>query len=236
METTPQRVRETLRINPDPISLETPVGDEGTTQLGDCVEDDQAQQPFEVVDEVMQRQELELILSVLRHHEREVIELRFGLGSARPHTLEEVGRTFGVSRERIRQIESRALLRLKQQRRLAAEGVSRVAGSARRFDRRSWRRVAPRLPRLTHALVHGCRHLADFVLHSPDSSKSRWASSTTVPRGHCRNDVPELVASPRATRARAGWPREPPRPGANARRRPIALHRTFAPQGCRPQR
>ena len=113
METTPQRVRETLRINPDPISLETPVGDEGTTQLGDCVEDDQAQQPFEVVDEVMQRQELELILSVLRHHEREVIEQRFGLGSARPHTLEEVGRTFGVSRERIRQIESRALLRLR---------------------------------------------------------------------------------------------------------------------------
>ncbi len=113
MGTTPQRVRETLKINPDPISLETPIGDEGTTQLGDCVQDDDAPQPFEAVGEVMQSRELDLILSVLRHHEREVIELRFGLAGADPHTLEQVGRRFGVSRERIRQIEAKALLRLR---------------------------------------------------------------------------------------------------------------------------
>ena len=113
MDTTPQKVREILKINQDPVSLETPTGDEGDSQLGDSIEDHDAVEPVQAVGETMQKEELTQVLSTLTHRERKVIELRFGLAGEHPRTLEEVGQSFGLTRERIRQIEAKTLVALR---------------------------------------------------------------------------------------------------------------------------
>jgi RNA polymerase primary sigma factor len=113
MGTTPQKVREILKISQEPLSLGSPIGDEGNSQLGDFIEDEDATMPVEAVSEIMQKEELNQILATLTHRERKVIELRFGLTDGQPRTLEEVGQTFGVTRERIRQIEAKTLVKLK---------------------------------------------------------------------------------------------------------------------------
>ena len=112
MGTTPQKVREVLKISQDPVSLESPIGGEEDSQLGDFIEDEDAIMPVEVVSEIMQNEELNDVLSTLTHRERKVIELRFGLKGEHPRTLEEVGQKFDVTRERIRQIEAKTLAKL----------------------------------------------------------------------------------------------------------------------------
>jgi RNA polymerase primary sigma factor len=109
---TPQRVGEILKMWQDPVSLESPIGEEGDSQLGDFIEDEEAIMPMEAVAEIMQREELSALLNMLTHKERKVIELRFGLKGEHPRTLEEVGQKFGVTRERIRQIEVKTLAKL----------------------------------------------------------------------------------------------------------------------------
>ena len=116
MGTTPQKVREILKISQEPVSLETPIGEEEDSQLGDFIEDEDATMPVEAVSEIMQKEELNAVLSTLTHRERKVIELRFGLKGEHPRTLEEVGQKFGVTRERIRQIEAKTLAKLKSYR------------------------------------------------------------------------------------------------------------------------
>jgi RNA polymerase primary sigma factor len=116
MGTTPQKVREILKISQEPVSLETPIGEEEDSQLGDFIEDEDATMPVEAVSEIMQKEELNQVLSTLTHRERKVIELRFGLKGEHPRTLEEVGQKFGVTRERIRQIEAKTLAKLKSYR------------------------------------------------------------------------------------------------------------------------
>ena len=116
MGTTPQKVREILKISQEPVSLETPIGEEDDSQLGDFIEDEDATMPVEAVSEIMQNEELNAVLSTLTHRERKVIELRFGLKGEHPRTLEEVGQKFGVTRERIRQIEAKTLAKLKSYR------------------------------------------------------------------------------------------------------------------------
>ena len=113
MGTTPQKVREILKISQEPVSLETPIGEEEDSQLGDFIEDEEATMPVEAVSEIMQKEELNQVLSTLTHRERKVIELRFGLKGEHARTLEEVGQKFGVTRERIRQIEAKTLAKLK---------------------------------------------------------------------------------------------------------------------------
>jgi RNA polymerase primary sigma factor len=113
MGTTPQKVREILKISQEPVSLETPIGEEEDSQLGDFIEDEDATMPMEAVSEIMQKEELNAVLGTLTHRERKVIELRFGLKGEHPRTLEEVGQKFGVTRERIRQIEAKTLAKLK---------------------------------------------------------------------------------------------------------------------------
>jgi RNA polymerase primary sigma factor len=112
MGTTPQKVREILKISQEPVSLETPVGDEGNSQLGDFIEDHDAVEPVQAISEIMQQEELNQVLSTLTHRERKIIELRFGLKGEHPRTLEEVGQKFGVTRERIRQIEGKTISKL----------------------------------------------------------------------------------------------------------------------------
>ena len=112
MGTTPQKVREILKISQEPVSLETPIGEEEDRQLGDFIEDDDADLPVEAVSEIMQNEQLARVLGTLTQRERKVIELRFGLNDEHPRTLEEVGQKFGVTRERIRQIEAKTLAKL----------------------------------------------------------------------------------------------------------------------------
>ena len=113
MGVTPARVREIQRISQEPASLHQQVGDEGDSQLGDFIEDTQSAAPVEEVAEIVRREEIVAVLGLLSHRERSVLRLRFGLEDGRPRTLDEVGRVFGVTRERIRQIEAKTLAKLK---------------------------------------------------------------------------------------------------------------------------
>ncbi len=106
-------VRDILRVAQLPVSLEKPVGDEDESELGDFVADDEVAEPFEEASEHLQREGVRRALDALPERERQVIELRYGLSGLDPLTLEEVGRTFGVTRERIRQIETSTLKKLR---------------------------------------------------------------------------------------------------------------------------
>ncbi len=107
-----REVRDVLRLAQQPISLEKPIGEEDDSSLGDFVEDQTAESPFEMAAERLRRENLRRALAALPEREREVIEMRFGLTGERPYTLEEVGRAFNVTRERIRQIENHTLKKL----------------------------------------------------------------------------------------------------------------------------
>src|SRR5215216_4281947 len=112
LEMTTEEVREILRMSQLPVSLEKPIGEEEDSELGDFVEDDAAESPFDTASLTLRREDVQKALDSLPDRERRVIELRFGLLGHQPFTLEEVGRTFGVTRERIRQIENNTLKRL----------------------------------------------------------------------------------------------------------------------------
>ena len=113
MEMTPERVRQIRKIGQQPVSLETPVGDEGDAQFGDLLEDEAAVAPPAAADEVLQREGLGRVLAQLTTRERTILELRYGLTGDHPLTLEEVGQRFGLTRERIRQIEGKTLAKLR---------------------------------------------------------------------------------------------------------------------------
>jgi RNA polymerase primary sigma factor len=112
LELATDEVREILRMSQLPISLEKPIGEDEDSSLGDFVPDEQAESPFDTASLSLRREDVELALSALPERERKVIELRFGLDGSQPCTLEEVGREFGVTRERIRQIENNTLKKL----------------------------------------------------------------------------------------------------------------------------
>jgi len=114
LKITVREVRDILRVAQMPISLEKPVGDEEESELGDFVADDRSEEPFDTATERLQREDIQKALDALPERERQVIELRYGLRGHEPLTLEEVGRAFGVTRERIRQIENNTLKKLKQ--------------------------------------------------------------------------------------------------------------------------
>ena len=112
LEIETEEVREILRMSQLPISLEKPIGEEEDSALGDFVPDEQAESPFDTASVSLRREDVEFALSALPDRERRVIELRYGLDGAQPCTLEEVGQEFGVTRERIRQIENNTLKKL----------------------------------------------------------------------------------------------------------------------------
>ncbi|GAA3822242.1 RNA polymerase sigma factor [Streptomyces coacervatus] len=109
----PERVSEVLRLAQEPVSLHAPVGEEDDVALGDLIEDGDATSPVESAAFLLLREHLEAVLSTLGERERKVVQLRYGLVDGRPRTLEEIGRIFGVTRERIRQIESKTLNKLR---------------------------------------------------------------------------------------------------------------------------
>jgi RNA polymerase primary sigma factor len=107
------RVREILKIAQDPVSLETPIGEEEDSHLSDFIEDDQNKSPSDTVDSLALKEQLVGLLNTLTPREEKVLRLRYGLDDGRPRTLEEVGKEFNVTRERIRQIEAKALRKLR---------------------------------------------------------------------------------------------------------------------------
>ncbi|WP_043260793.1 RNA polymerase sigma factor [Streptomyces sp. e14] len=113
LDLTPDRVGEVLRLAQEPVSLHAPVGEEDDVALGDLIEDGDAASPVESAAFLLLREHLEAVLSTLGERERKVVQLRYGLMDGRPRTLEEIGRIFGVTRERIRQIESKTLNKLR---------------------------------------------------------------------------------------------------------------------------
>jgi RNA polymerase primary sigma factor len=109
----PEKVREILKVSQEPVSLETPIGEEEDSHLGDFIEDAEAIVPVDAASFILLQEQLESVLHTLSEREKKVIQLRFGLIDGHPRTLEEVGREFGVTRERIRQIESKTLSKLR---------------------------------------------------------------------------------------------------------------------------
>lgn len=113
MEMSPERVREIIKIAQEPVSLETPIGEEEDSHLGDFIEDQDAPAPAEAASFRLLKEQLEDVLNTLTPREEKVLRLRFGLDDGRARTLEEVGQIFNVTRERIRQIEAKALRKLR---------------------------------------------------------------------------------------------------------------------------
>ncbi len=113
LELTPEKVREIMKIAQDPVSLETPIGEEEDSHLGDFVEDNDSPAPSDSASYSLLREQLNNVLKTLTNREEQVIKLRYGLEDGRPRTLEEVGKEFNITRERIRQIEAKALRKLK---------------------------------------------------------------------------------------------------------------------------
>jgi len=113
MDISVERVREIMKIAQEPVSLETPIGEEEDSHLGDFIEDQDAQAPAEAASFMLLKEQLEEVLDTLTPREEKVLRLRFGLDDGRARTLEEVGQHFGVTRERIRQIEAKALRKLR---------------------------------------------------------------------------------------------------------------------------
>jgi RNA polymerase primary sigma factor len=112
LECTPREVREVMRVAQQPVSLEKPMGEEQDSALADLIEDVSARSPLELASETLRRENVSRVLASLSRREREVIELRYGIAGGRPLTLEEVGRAFKITRERVRQIENRTLKKL----------------------------------------------------------------------------------------------------------------------------
>jgi RNA polymerase primary sigma factor len=117
MDLPPDRIEEIRNMARSPLSLETPVGDDGDAHLADFVEDESAVSPVDAASQQLLRQQIDLVLSTLTDREQRVVRLRFGLDDGRSRTLEEVGNEFGVTRERIRQIEAKTLRKLRHPRR-----------------------------------------------------------------------------------------------------------------------
>lgn len=113
MDLTPEKVREIMKIAQEPVSLETPIGEEDDSHLGDFIEDQEALAPSDAAAYELLKEQLEDVLETLTDREENVLRLRFGLDDGRTRTLEEVGKVFGVTRERIRQIEAKALRKLR---------------------------------------------------------------------------------------------------------------------------
>ncbi|MBC8101947.1 MAG: sigma-70 family RNA polymerase sigma factor [Cytophagales bacterium] len=127
MEVTPDRVNEILRISMEPLSLETPVGDKDSAQLADFIQAQSGMTPADVALNLIRREQLDTVLARLTDREREVVRMRYGLDDGAPRTLEEVGQFFQVTRERVRQIELRALKKL---RRMGLSDLSQKAESS----------------------------------------------------------------------------------------------------------
>jgi RNA polymerase primary sigma factor len=155
-----------------PVSLEKPVGDEDGTEFGELIADDRAESPYERVLEILNRDALRDALATLGDRQRRTIELRYGLGDERPRTLDEIARTFGVTRERVRQIETQALRRLKEllrERQTIPHDVETNPRRARDHHGADAARATTSPPGADHAA-----YSANPSIVNPDNFRARW--------------------------------------------------------------
>ncbi len=117
MELPSEKIRRIIKIAQHPISLESPIGKEDDRNLGDFIEDEDSPEPLKIAGDTLLREQLEKVLKSLTPREKQILELRFGIAGGHPHTLEEVGKDFGLTRERIRQIQDKAIRRLRHPKR-----------------------------------------------------------------------------------------------------------------------
>jgi RNA polymerase primary sigma factor len=113
LDMTPEKLSEMQKYGREPISLNTPLGEDGDSEFGDLIEDSEAVEPGEAVSFTLLQEQLHAVLGTLSEREAGVVALRFGLADGQPKTFDEIGKVYGVSRERIRQIESKAMYRLR---------------------------------------------------------------------------------------------------------------------------
>ena len=114
LDMTPQKLTEVQKYAPEPISLHTPLGEDGDSESGDLIEDSEAIQPGEAASFTLLQEQLHQVLGTLSERESGVVSMRFGLADGQPRTLDEIGKVYGVTRERIRQIESKAMSKLRR--------------------------------------------------------------------------------------------------------------------------
>jgi RNA polymerase sigma factor (sigma-70 family) len=202
---TPERVEEVRAYGRLPVSLETPVGDESDSELGQLIEDKDAISPSSAVTDQMLREQVAKVLDSLDGREQRVIRLRFGLDDGRPATLEEVGHEFGLTRERIRQIEAHALRKLRHPSGAASSASSRRTDAASTTRRRPpWAGGVSSCPRVRLVGSTGRRGAARPSTTSTFGSVRRIAGGAmTFQTGCPAQDDPLAVQSPRR-RPRAG--------------------------------
>ena len=190
-----REVRDVMRIAQQPVSLEKPVGEEDDSALADFVEDVSAESPFEIASEALRRENITRVLASLPRREREVIEMRYGIVGGRSRTLEEVGRAFNITRERVRQIENRTLKKLQtlpdaQQLREALLAASRGARRRRLAAAATQRSPATRIPSQPRTYVSVDGPLVAHGGRATSASSRRWSGSArrairrSLPVGH----------------------------------------------------
>ena len=170
VQVTPEKVREIIKVSQEPVSLETPIGEEEDSHLGDFIEDRGALAPAEAASHQLLKEQVEAVLDSLTGRERRVLQLRFGLEDGRARTLEEVGKEFNVTRERIRQIEAKALRKL------------RHPSRSRASSRTTWSREGARPSRALAAQFLSHRHTDQpgrifgrgFLRHGTYRPRSGW--------------------------------------------------------------
>ena len=214
MGMTDGEIREILRISQTTVSLETPIGEEEDSELGDFIEDEDAVRSFDAVASQLDRDGVNEALAMLPYRERKVIELRFGLKGEHPRTLEEVAKRFGVTRERIRQIEAKALAKLQ-----AIDKTRNLRSKVAVEPAASRRGAAAEVAALEADAGRGVRRYAVRRGRGAGAMQSR-TSAPCRDRTGCRfppRACPALPASrgPRGTDGRWSWPsRRRPRPGS----------------------
>ena len=248
LEIDTEEVREILRMSQLPISLEKPIGEEEDSSLGDFVPDEQAESPFDTASLSLRREDVEVALAALPERERRVIELRYGLDGSQPCTLEEVGRAFGVTRERIRQIENNTLKKLEtlpeaqglrdcvrapraRRRRLAARtGADRIR-RPRDGLRRSRRRPPATDPLLRNRVAHLRRS-------TPVAARTRAGSTPCSSRTRTTTTRPAVAREAREVDPgrRSAGPRRPAAQAALRERRRGRGGETFRSASCRSAR
>jgi RNA polymerase primary sigma factor len=221
------KVREILKVSQEPVSLETPIGEEEDSHLGDFIEDSDAVVPVDAASFILLQEQLESVLHTLSEREKKVIQLRFGLLDGHPRTLEEVGREFGVTRERIRQIESKTLSKVRHPRRSLSRARFFKLLRASESDHSGLTVLTPREKELAKLLSRG---------YTYREIAAKLGITTRTVENHVQNVVTKLRLyeqwlGPSGEGSGGAGVREPRRPSPSGGSDRVATREPDRPQG-----